>query len=779
MITRILIFIIFLSLGSAPTITRAQSAEAVTLNLSCRDASLREVLRGIAVQHGVSLAGLGAVTGNVTIHLEDVSLEDGLRALLEPLGFTYENRNNIYFIQREVTDVQRVTLAVTDGQLTISANNADVNQVIRLLNIHAGINVVATPNLVGNITAHLTQVPLDDAIPALFVGEDFVLNEVNGIYQVASRQMAQTPGLTIFITNEKVSIFAHDASLTQLLAELADRTKINLATVGNVERRVTLRLGNKTLEEVLNDIALMTGNTYRQVGDIHFIGKGVVQPGETNPLLERKIIWLKHLDAQEISSMLPADIPRQSLTFAPDHNAIILLGTAETIEKTEQIIAELDIDNAAIRTRKQPYAISIEVASETGRLTVDIKDAPIQQVVRELSIQTGIDLLILGESRGGTTPLQRVRSTRRTPATAQQAQAQVAQQASRRLARTALYNTVSLRLADATLEAVLSALLKGTGYTYKLEQHYGVDLYIVGTGELTPGGINPLVTSKLISLNYLDVTKVTELLPVTVPDANITVIPDQNAVMIMGVPEMVSEIEAYLREIDRPTPQVMIQVYLLELTHGSSKELGISFDGGKSRTTISLGPGLGLSFDTLERVPEAFGATLNALVNENHGRVLSSPLVAVVSGETATINVGVQTLFETTTEIYRGVDVPVGGYTRRAFNTIETGIQLEITPWIGAAGEITMAIKPNIRDADLISREKSTIAERSIDTVIRVKDQGMIIIGGLLQEKELVSEDKIPLLGHLPLLGGLLFTRRNTSSEQTELIVIIQPKIIR
>ena len=68
-----------------------------------------------------------------------------------------------------------------------------------------------------------------------------------------------------------MSIFAHDASLTQLLAELADRAKINLATVGNVERQITLRLNNKTLEEVLTDIAKMTGNAYRQVGDIHFI----------------------------------------------------------------------------------------------------------------------------------------------------------------------------------------------------------------------------------------------------------------------------------------------------------------------------------------------------------------------------------------------------------------------------------------------------------------------------------------------------------------------------
>jgi type II secretory pathway component GspD/PulD (secretin) len=207
-----------------------------------------------------------------------------------------------------------------------------------------------------------------------------------------------------------------------------------------------------------------------------------------------------------------------------------------------------------------------------------------------------------------------------------------------------------------------------------------------------------------------------------------------------------------------------------------------------------------LTFDTLAHVPETFSATLQALVNERRGQVLANPLVAVINGETAAINVGTQHIFETTTEIYRGVDPPFGddlspnlpngnlprggygggyggGYRRQAFNTIETGIRLEITPWIGAAGDITLKLRPEIRDADLLTREQSTIADRSIDTTVRVNDQGMIVIGGLMQEKEIVSESQVPVLGHIPLLGAL-FSHRNTTKEQTELIVVIQPKLI-
>ena len=165
------------------------------------------------------------------------------------------------------------------------------------------------------------------------------------------------------------------------------------------------------------------------------------------------------------------------------------------------------------------------------------------------------------------------------------------------------------------------------------------------------------------------------------------------------------------------------------------------------------------------------------MVNENRGQVLANSLVTVVSGQMVSINVGVTTLFETTTEIYRGADIPIGGATRRAFNEINTGIDLELTPWISVADEVTLHIHPDISDADVISKETSTIRTRSIDTDVRVNNGGMIIIGGLLQEKEIVSVYKVPVLHYLPLLRRL-FISRNTSTEQTELIVIIQPKII-
>ncbi|MFQ6043801.1 MAG: type II secretion system protein GspD, partial [Candidatus Poribacteria bacterium] len=111
------------------------------------------------------------------------------------------------------------------------------------------------------------------------------------------------------------------------------------------------------------------------------------------------------------------------------------------------------------------------------------------------------------------------------------------------------------------------------------------------------------------------------------------------------------------------------------------------------------------------------------------------------------------------------------------FNRIHTGITLDITPYISAAGEITMNIIPTIKDADQISREQSQVSERTVETTIRVKDGGMIVIGGLIQNKEITHEGKVPVLGDIPLMGRL-FTNSNKTENQSELVIIIKPKLI-
>ncbi len=816
------IHILLISLFSTSICIAQNVDDSHILSLSCKNADVIDILRAIAIQNGVNIVPDSTVSGTVTIHLANAPFETGLQTLLETNGFTLEKKDDIYLVHKKVVTKENVKITASDGFLTIDATGADALEVINQLSTKASINIVAESKLTGTITAHLSSVPIEDALNALFSAHNFTLYQNADIYYVGSRTSRQDSSFVIFFSkgapgfprNEGLlTIDVKDAPLADVLEEVATQTKINYVSIGDIKGSVTMRLKDVTLEQALNMLTAASGAAYKIVDGIYIVGNATARPGEDNPLLERKIIWLKHLEVAEVISLLPSNIPKTSVTPVFDHNAIIVLGTQQTIEAMEQLIEELDVENADIRSRK-PSAIWVDV-SEDGLLTVDAKDASMNLVIRELSIKAGIDIVFI-ESSGGNA-VARSESTvarrvvqRSTESERQQAARQTTQQrpvrrSRYRSSRGDAVGNINIRLEKATLEKVFDALFSGTPYTYAKKQNGKRTLYLIGTGDLAIGIDNPLITSKKIPLEYLDVIRITEVLPPTISSTNITVIVDENAIVVTGTPQMITSLEEYLSQIDTPTPQVMIDVILLELTEGNTKDLGIEWSAQHNSSILELDNGAGFMFNSLEKVPDAFKVSLQALLTENKARILANPRVAVLSGATASINVGIQYLFQTTTEIYRdaygtstgvittesgtqarrqpsrgqGTTTPYtsGGFTRRAFDTIDTGISLDITPWVGNAGEITMTIKPEIRDADRITAEESRIANRSIDTVIRVKDGGMIVIGGLLQEKTLSTNKKIPIIGRIPLLGNL-FSSSNQTSSQSELVIIITPKLI-
>jgi len=775
--------------------------EEPTLNLSIRDADIRDVLQGIAIQNGINIIPDTSVTGNVTINLQNAPFESGLKILLESNGFEYEKQGDVYLVKRKDNTAKSFDVTFQNSKLTVNADNADIRQLLREISKKTGLNIVADTALTGNVTANVSDVPVDEAIYAILEPLGFNVEENNGIYGIKMGRLQQQRGqqgsFSISYRKEKLFIDVKNAPAADVLSEIASKCKINLAVVGDVKGNVTMRLDDVTLVQAMDILTDVTGNAYVVTDNIYMVGDPTVRPGQTNPILENKVIWLKHIEAQDIINALPTDIPRTSVTISQDRNALIVLGPKKIIARVESLLDEIDIENPDIRSRQQT-AVSVEI-DESGLLTVDTKDAPIEVLLREISIRKGIDITIIG---GGTTSLgsrtSRARRTTTNPEQGQQAQpqAQSAPRAVQSQSRNAIDGTINFRISKATLEETFDSLFKGTGYAYKKEMIGSKEIYIIGTGDLIPGGGNPLVISKKINLRYLKATDVMEILPLTVPDTNVITIEDQNAIVVMGTQGMIDEVENYISQVDMPAPQIMIEALLVELTRGDSRTLGVNWswvnDDGKNK--VEIAPGLSASFDSLTNVPEKLIASINAMISENKARILSAPRVATTSGMKASIKVGWTDYFETTTDIYNGYNsgYPGGsttgqtsstynpsysGYSRSGFNTLESGITLDITPWVGSAGEITVLIRPDIRDAKQISKEHSTIANRTMDTNVRVKDGENIIIGGLIQRSENTTQSKLPFLGNIPILGHL-FKKSDNLNNETELIIIVRPKLI-
>lgn len=171
-----------------------------------------------------------------------------------------------------------------------------------------------------------------------------------------------------------------------------------------------------------------------------------------------------------------------------------------------------------------------------------------------------------------------------------------------------------------------------------------------------------------------------------------------------------------------------------------------------------------------------FGAIINAVQQDSTSNLLSTPSVVTLDNQEAKILVG-QEIPITTGEA-------LGGNFDNAFRTVQrqnVGIQLEVKPQIGAGGAIKLFLRQEVssvagpvtnNSADLI------LNKREIQTTMTVDDGQIMAIGGLLDDNERRTIEKVPLLGDIPLLGNL-FKSRTRSRGKTNLMVFIRPTILR
>jgi type II secretory pathway component GspD/PulD (secretin) len=116
------------------------------------------------------------------------------------------------------------------------------------------------------------------------------------------------------------------------------------------------------------------------------------------------------------------------------------------------------------------------------------------------------------------------------------------------------------------------------------------------------------------------------------------------------------------------------------------------------------------------------------------------------------------------------------------FQDEEVGLSLRVTPRVTGEGYITLDVLPTIEDIIGFSgpseNQKPITSSRSIRTRIVVKDGETAALGGLLKENEITQKNRVPFLGHIPVLGGLLFTNTSKEKTKTDLLILITPRII-
>lgn len=382
----------------------------------------------------------------------------------------------------------------------------------------------------------------------------------------------------------------------------------------------------------------------------------------------------------------------------------------------------------------------------------------------------------------------------------------------------------------AGLERVLKPLLSESGSLSIDKRTNSIivrdEALIVRLIEETIADLDTKVPSQTFLLNYADPKKVAVKIRRVLGSDDAIVEPDTrtHTVYVEAIEARLERVRSLVDELDRPSPQVLIEADILDVSSGKLKELGVQwelrlgYDGGNkdllyrnntgrastdrpSTGTISLGtpsitipaivdPISGSIISPEQVIPGSdFSATIQALIEDSSTQILSRPSILVLDGHRARFNVS-------TREPYANFDPSprdASGYSLE-IKFIDIGIILEVTPRINDENYVTMEIRAKISslvgeeffDTTIIPDEGGAItsrirvpveAESVADTVVKVRSDQTIAIGGLGSREEVEAIRKVPILGDIPILG-IPFRNLNQSKDTRELIIFITPHII-
>jgi len=282
-----------------------------------------------------------------------------------------------------------------------------------------------------------------------------------------------------------------------------------------------------------------------------------------------------------------------------------------------------------------------------------------------------------------------------------------------------------------------------------------------------------------------------------------------NAIVINAPPKMMRSLMLIVDKLDIRRAQVLVEAIIVEVIEDKTAELGVTWavegvssnspisatnfpdfgagvvqiagaagSGGQIYPTSLIGEGITLGLGRISDTGVSFAAILRAMEADANTNIISTPSIVTTDNEEATLNVGQEVPFVTGSYS----DTGGAGGAVNPFQTIQreqVGVKLVITPQINEGDSLLLNISQEISNIASSAQAVDLITnQRIIETTVIVDDGEILVLGGLIEDVLRESEQRVPVLGSIPVLGSL-FRSRKTDKVKTNLFVFIRPKILR
>ncbi len=251
-----------------------------------------------------------------------------------------------------------------------------------------------------------------------------------------------------------------------------------------------------------------------------------------------------------------------------------------------------------------------------------------------------------------------------------------------------------------------------------------------------------------------------------------------NAVILTGTADQISQAEQVIKLLDVPVQSVLLDTEVLEVTESGSKALGLNYNQSSTEPIAHI---FDAQASALSNIPSnvaagslAIQSDIFLLVSKGQARVLASPKILTEDGVSASILTGDSLPIRVTT--------PVGFNGATAVSSqveyINVGVNLQILPHITNGGGVSADIYSVVSSVTGFSSSNDPqISTRQAQTRVNLLEGQTLVIGGLLQQRDIRNLQKIPILGDLPLVGAL-FRFYTETRQDTNLIITITPHIV-
>jgi type IV pilus assembly protein PilQ len=386
---------------------------------------------------------------------------------------------------------------------------------------------------------------------------------------------------------------------------------------------------------------------------------------------------------------------------------------------------------------------AVQVDPRSGLVTICVRDAPLNQVLEILAEQQGLNVVCSEDVTA----------------------------------------RISITVNSAPFEEAMDAILSVAGYTARRQGDFLMITSVANKGKVSPQAQGREV--RVFVLNYVsaaDADVVVKGLLSPVGQSFLTESDEQDRrktqelVVVEDLPTYLSRIEEVVRQLDVPPRQVLIESHVMSIELKDNCHHGIDLSYLKEANpaltlkTAGFGdaeasPAMIFDLDTGE-----LAALVECLQTTTDAKTLASPKVFALNGQQARIQVGQQLGYRVVTTTQTS--------TMENVDFLEVGVILTVTPQITPDNCVLMKVKPVVSTGQInpdteLPEEETT----EVETSLILRDGHGIVIGGLIQEEDVETQQKVPLVGDLWLVGRL-FQKRQIDRKRTELIVTLIPHIV-